>query len=547
MGSKLGAITAPVIERGVPFKAGQLAAPELPAQAGALSAQMQDIARSYLGARRQSGVSLLEAARWLSEAKDAAKHGEWAVFLEAIGLDDSRARAQIRIHEEAQRNPLFADRIINGFLSETVARELLPLPAEQREELLARETPPTAADVREAKRVLTPVLEPITSESRDADGPWFKASKSAAHPTAHHWNIRPTTQGRYVAACGIEVTELPTAGADAGLCSVCAKHGDRRELVPIPLPPPAAPDFDAAQARAAALGRTLSRHGGWWQLEHAGYKQPAAPPTDVLSEIARLETAPITVRTTDGTRETVPLRVSGALALHTSQVAGGAFTITHVPSGRSVGQFARSLSANGAFTQLADLDWSQVRDGHTGPDLRQQIDTVLIQYPDARGHAERIAAPVVAPETGEPEKEKQRTENKEAVPASAFDRPTGRTSSSFSPQEYEEWAETDQILLDKAANAIQRRDMDVAETLLSQIVVKTAARDELLAQLPDQAALWRAQAAALLRQLTPLIAQLKTEKQEDLSMAIANLNECAEGAEAQHWLAVGWALLDLES
>jgi hypothetical protein len=142
------------IERGAKF------AITLPERADILPQALQDIARHYLSARRRSGESLLEAARHLSEARLEAKHGEWAIFLEAIGLDESRARAQIRIHEEAQRDPLFADRIVNGFLSETVARELLPLPAEAREELLTRETPPTAQDVREAKRVVTPVLEP---------------------------------------------------------------------------------------------------------------------------------------------------------------------------------------------------------------------------------------------------------------------------------------------------------------------------------------------------------------------------------------------------
>jgi len=136
-----------------------VAEPQLPERAGALPERLQDIARQYLGARRQSGVSLLEAARWLSEARQEAKHGEWSIFLEAIGLDESRARAQIRIHEEAQRDGAFADRIINGFLSETVARELLPAPTEVRDELYARQTPPTAQDVRAAKRAATPAFE----------------------------------------------------------------------------------------------------------------------------------------------------------------------------------------------------------------------------------------------------------------------------------------------------------------------------------------------------------------------------------------------------
>lgn len=63
--------------------------------------------------------------------------------------------------------------------------------------------------------------------------------------------------------------------------------------------------------------------------------------------------------------------------------------------------------------------------------------------------------------------------------------PDRASSSSFTPDEYQEWAETDQILLDKAANAIRRADYDVADVLLSQVVVKTAARDALAATLPS--------------------------------------------------------------
>jgi hypothetical protein len=242
-----------------------VATPDLPERAGVLPQALQDIARSYLGARRQSGVSLLDAARWLSEAKQAAKHGEWSIFLEAIGLDESRARAQIRIHEEAQRDPIFADRIVNGFLSETVARELLPLPAEKREELLARETPPTAQDVREAKRVLTPVLDPLPEEltarakrvglnvwvnalsgkgyttaqdkgtanytnhaslddltafiaSREG-GPFWQ-SIDAHHPTAHLWTRERPDLLR--SACGMTIqNRLPSGSTTGGHCGRC--------------------------------------------------------------------------------------------------------------------------------------------------------------------------------------------------------------------------------------------------------------------------------------------------------------------------------------
>src|SRR3954468_7241690 len=65
-----------------------IAVPELPDRAGALPERLQEIARSYLGARQRSGEALLESARWLSEARAVAIHGQWGVFLEATGTSD---------------------------------------------------------------------------------------------------------------------------------------------------------------------------------------------------------------------------------------------------------------------------------------------------------------------------------------------------------------------------------------------------------------------------------------------------------------------------
>ncbi|HEU5103247.1 MAG TPA: hypothetical protein VFU22_29705, partial [Roseiflexaceae bacterium] len=71
-----------------------LSIPALPERAEALPEPLQDIARQYLGARQRMGDFLLDACRYLSEARALAQHGDWLIFLEAIGLDESRARAQ---------------------------------------------------------------------------------------------------------------------------------------------------------------------------------------------------------------------------------------------------------------------------------------------------------------------------------------------------------------------------------------------------------------------------------------------------------------------
>lgn len=117
-----------------------------------LSAPLEQHARTYIAARRMTGVKLLEAIAALAAARDVAAHGEWGLFLEAVGLDESRARAQIRLHEACLTDASMRRLIESGALTESVARELLPAPPETRAALLDAPTPPTLADVRRAKR-----------------------------------------------------------------------------------------------------------------------------------------------------------------------------------------------------------------------------------------------------------------------------------------------------------------------------------------------------------------------------------------------------------
>ena len=116
-----------------------------------LSAPLERHARTYIAARRMTGVKLLEAIAALAAARDVAAHGEWGLFLEAVGLDESRARAQIRLHEACLTDASMRRLIESGALTENVARELLPAPPETRAALLDAPTPPTLADVRRAK------------------------------------------------------------------------------------------------------------------------------------------------------------------------------------------------------------------------------------------------------------------------------------------------------------------------------------------------------------------------------------------------------------
>ena len=149
-------------ERGTAYKIGAelIPAPELPAQAGALPEAMQTIARNYLAARRRSGEALLDAARWLAEARATAQHGEWYVFLEATGTTEPTARRLLDIHEEAARSPQFAERITSNWLGFTSAAEIAAprTSPEVRQELLSRPEPPSVAEIRAARREIKPVI-----------------------------------------------------------------------------------------------------------------------------------------------------------------------------------------------------------------------------------------------------------------------------------------------------------------------------------------------------------------------------------------------------
>lgn len=121
--------------------------------AGALSARMQDIARHYVAARRKTGEGLLESASWMAEARAAAAHGEWGLFLAATGTSEGTAKRLIDIHSEAERNPTYRQQVLDGWLRASVAALIAQSesPTTLLERLLLEESAPSVADVRAAE------------------------------------------------------------------------------------------------------------------------------------------------------------------------------------------------------------------------------------------------------------------------------------------------------------------------------------------------------------------------------------------------------------
>jgi ribosomal protein L37AE/L43A len=225
---------------------------------GLLPASLQERARRYVAARQRSGEALLEAVAELAAARAEAKHGEWGVFLEAVGLDEGRARAQIRIHEEAEKDPDLAERIRTGWLSEAVARELLPAPPDVREALLARDEPPSRAEVRGAKRAPAPALElPPDLKARasraglnawaNPDGGYTTANASGAanyqdHATLHAlaaWIDRRETDAGPKTVMGCEECEADATqrikldGIMTWVCDACAAKHRAKQADPV--------------------------------------------------------------------------------------------------------------------------------------------------------------------------------------------------------------------------------------------------------------------------------------------------------------------------
>jgi hypothetical protein len=147
----------PSVQRGLPYPVGTPAvedAATLPPQAGSLPEPLQIIARNYLGARRRSGEALLEAARWLHEARTLASHGDWKLFKEATGTSDDTAERLLNIHIQAMQNPQFADSVARNWLSQSAAALLAreSTPPSVMETMLNAPEPPSVEDVKQALR-----------------------------------------------------------------------------------------------------------------------------------------------------------------------------------------------------------------------------------------------------------------------------------------------------------------------------------------------------------------------------------------------------------
>jgi hypothetical protein len=130
----------------------------LPPEADTLSGALRDLAVRFIGTRRRLGEALLEAARYMSEARAAAEEGQWYIFLRVTSTSPDSAGNLINIHHCAAQHPAFAEKIRSGWLNQTVAGELAKptTSPEVLAQLLGREDPLRVADVKRARKLIAP-------------------------------------------------------------------------------------------------------------------------------------------------------------------------------------------------------------------------------------------------------------------------------------------------------------------------------------------------------------------------------------------------------
>lgn len=149
------------------------------APVSALSPMLQSIARNYIGARSRAGGAILDAARYLAEARAAAKRGEWSVFLESTGTQEDTASRMIAIATRADADQQYARAISDGRLAFTAAFELLSAPTETQQRAIESASPTPASVIRKAKQG-----EKLRTSAEFAPAPDLPTGSDAKHQQA---------------------------------------------------------------------------------------------------------------------------------------------------------------------------------------------------------------------------------------------------------------------------------------------------------------------------------------------------------------------------
>lgn len=154
-----------------------------------LSPDEQTISLHFRVAWRQTHESLLEAARWMAQARDTIEHGRWSTFLAFAGVSDDMSEMLRHIHYRAQAHPRFAEEVRRGRLGTTAAGLLADpkVPMQFVDDVLdASELPKTKTlerRISSVKRELRAGQIPRYAESQAAQIPRYAEFAEASAAT----------------------------------------------------------------------------------------------------------------------------------------------------------------------------------------------------------------------------------------------------------------------------------------------------------------------------------------------------------------------------
>ncbi|MBX0329883.1 hypothetical protein K2Z83_19650 [Oscillochloris sp. ZM17-4] len=186
---------------------------ELPAEAQDLGAQLYELARRYVGARRRSGEALIEAGRWLSEARQIAEEGTWYLFLRITETSEDVAERLLNIHLLASRHPSFEAAIIQGRINQSVAALLArpSTPSDVLDVVLADSAPLSVAAVQRSIKAARHGQQQNHHPVENVDNPLIAgAPANQLNPTATGAQISPDEQATIAQAMRIvlRLTEM---------------------------------------------------------------------------------------------------------------------------------------------------------------------------------------------------------------------------------------------------------------------------------------------------------------------------------------------------
>lgn len=162
----------------------------------ALAPQLQLLATLYMAARQRSGQALLEAAGYLSQAREKAGHGEWYAFLQRTNTTHNTADRLLDIHAKATTDQAFADAVKNNHLNMSTAALLAQpsTPADVVEAVLSAEEVPSyrAVDTMiKESRANPPTSGDFEDEPQWIAGPEKAYSAGTVLPEGHATTYQP--------------------------------------------------------------------------------------------------------------------------------------------------------------------------------------------------------------------------------------------------------------------------------------------------------------------------------------------------------------------